>query len=1275
MLSDRIRPRMLAVVFSALLAACGGSSDNVSPGVIVVKVPGGSGSGDGGSGGGSGGGTGGGGTGGGGTGGGNTLASVIPERLKSAITDSGRTASRAFGGRPIFKLDVAALSGGVLNPEGLRIGNDIVLEITGGALRVGSGVLEMAPGSVLSGGSQSEFLVIERGAKLNAAGTAEQPIIFTAAADVAGNVEASDRGLWGGVVLNGFAPINDCPQGATGGTAACTKEGEANSGTFGGADPRDSSGTLRYVQVRYAGSNVDPDNQLNGIAFQGTGSGTVVEYVQVHNNLDDGIEFFGGTTSARYVVLTGNADDSLDWTDGWTGSIQYLYIEQTDSADNVIEADNREGNEAAEPVSSPAIANFSFFGNSAKRAIRLRRGTGGRFYNGLVLKSGRCLRIDGTSRNRLGADLSFAGVSFDCASMHDKDSDGAVKAYLDSAMQVSQSGVRVNPVAPADSRFEDAGFVGAFGARDWSAGWTLAGSVSNPGQPDFGCPAGTANKGQRIKGRRVCELEGRVTANLTLTNNNLYRLVGRVDIGDGATSNTLTIQPGTTLFGAASTDFIVVQRNADIVAEGTAAQPITFTARADVEGTANIDTDRGLWGGLVINGLAPINDCPQGASGGTAACTKEGEANSGLFGGDDPTDSSGSLRYVVVKFAGSNVDPQNQLNGIAFQGTGSGTRVEFVQVHNNLDDGIEFFGGTTNARYIVLTGNADDSLDWTDGWTGSLQYLIIDQADKAGDNAIEADNREGNENATPRSAPRIANMTINGNPAERAIRLRRGTGLKLYNSVVRGSGRCLRVQGESLNQLDTSIVFSGVTLDCTTVNEGDDVAAVGRFLSGSRVVQGANAATPVDLSGDPFFEATNYIGALESAARDWSAGWTVGRPDGRVSFGCPAGTTQAVNTVGGKTACILKGTYTSDLNLTRDKHYVLDGRVAIGDESRPAVLSIESGTKVIGSSADDFLIIQRGSRIEAQGTAQAPIDFTALAEIQGTLVPSSRGLWGGLVINGFAPINDCPQGASGGSAACTKEGEANSGLFGGDRPNDNSGTLRYVRVKFAGSNVDPQNQLNGIAFQGVGRQTVIEYIQVHNNLDDGIEFFGGTADARYVALTGHGDDSLDWTDGWTGRIQFVHIEQARDSGDNGIEADNREGDEGAQPRSAPSIANLSIIGNPNRRAVRLRRGTGLRLYNALLSGSKTCLRIQGDSLNRLGMDILFDGVRLACATNVEGDNVSAIQAFLAGSNVSETAAPPRAATLPADGFFKPSSVIGSDIGRWGAGWVEFITLP
>ena len=207
----------------------------------------------------------------------------------------------------------------------------------------------------------------------------------------------------------------------------------------------------------------------------------------------------------------------------------------------------------------------------------------------------------------------------------------------------------------------------------------------------------------------------------------------------------------------------------------------------------------------------------------TAGCTKEGEANSGLFGGADPNDSSGMLKYVVVKFAGSNVDPENQLNGIAFQGIGDGTVVDYIQVYNNLDDGIEFFGGTVNASHVVLVGNADDSLDWTDGWTGSIQYLHIRQPESlSADNGIEADNREGDETATPISEPWIANMSIVGRSGERAIRLRRGTGLHLFNSMVSGSDNCLRIQGESLNLLGTRIEFSGVGLNCATVNEGDD---------------------------------------------------------------------------------------------------------------------------------------------------------------------------------------------------------------------------------------------------------------------------------------------------------------------------------------------------------------------------------------------------------------------------------------------------------------------
>ena len=341
----------------------------------------------------------------------------------------------------------------------------------------------------------------------------------------------------------------------------------------------------------------------------------------------------------------------------------------------------------------------------------------------------------------------------------------------------------------------------------------------------------------------------------------------------------LGIESGTTIIGDDATDFLVISRGSRIEANGTRHSPVTMTAVDDVTGdVADPVGTRGLWGGLVINGNAPINDCPEGARGGTADCTKEGEANSGLFGGDDPNDSSGTLRYVVVKFAGSNVDPENQLNGIAFQGVGDGTVVDHIQVYNNLDDGIEFFGGTVNASHVVLVGNADDSLDWTDGWAGSIQYLHIVQPEAAGsaDNMIEADNREGDEQATPISEPHIANMTMMGHSGERAIRLRRGTGLHLYNSEVSGSASCLRVQGESANLLGTRIRFSGVKLDCATVNEGDDVAAVQSFLDGStNVTEDGSTPTPVALPAANFDDdaGSSIIG---SDIADWGSGWTVG---------------------------------------------------------------------------------------------------------------------------------------------------------------------------------------------------------------------------------------------------------------------------------------------------------------------------------------------------------------------------------------------------------------
>ena len=163
----------------------------------------------------------------------------------------------------------------------------------------------------------------------------------------------------------------------------------------------------------------------------------------------------------------------------------------------------------------------------------------------------------------------------------------------------------------------------------------------------------------------------------------------------------------------------------------------------------------------------------------------------------------------------------------------------------------------------------------------------------------------------------------------------------------------------------------------------------------------------------------------------------------------------------------------------------------------------------------------------------------------------ARGDWGGLIINGNAPINGCDE------DLCSAEGEGSTGLYGGDNTEDNSGTLRYVRVEYAGTQFSEDNELNGIAFQGVGSGTTVEYIQVHMNADDGVEFYGGSVNVKYVVLTGIGDDSMDWTDGWNGKAQFVLAKQASDDGDNGIEADNNKANNDFEPRSNPTLANMT----------------------------------------------------------------------------------------------------------------------
>jgi hypothetical protein len=216
-----------------------------------------------------------------------------------------------------------------------------------------------------------------------------------------------------------------------------------------------------------------------------------------------------------------------------------------------------------------------------------------------------------------------------------------------------------------------------------------------------------------------------------------------------------------------------------------------------------------------------------------------------------------------------------------------------------------------------------------------------------------------------------------------------------------------------------------------------------------------------------------------------------------------------------------------------------------------ATLTIERGTVILGETATNgTLIVATGAKIMAVGTPGQPIIFTSDQEVG----DRARADWGGLIINGLATIN-LPGGIG--------VGEGETGQYGGNDDDDSSGRLSYVRVEFAGTEFSADNELNGIAFQGVGRGTEVDHIQVHYNQDDGIEMFGGTVDWKYAVITGARDDSIDWTDGWRGRAQFAVVQQNGEEADQGIEADNHGETNSLLPRSNPTLYNLTLIGDPD----------------------------------------------------------------------------------------------------------------
>lgn len=279
-----------------------------------------------------------------------------------------------------------------------------------GAIKVPSGkTLNIAAGTTIFAKNDNDqpsgaYLMVLKGAKINAVGTKDDMIVFTS--------ELKSPGAWGGVLINGNAPINN---GDSNGEASPEVDSNVK---YGGADAADNSGTLSFVRVEYTGFKYNDESEHNGFTFSGVGSGTTLSNLQAWKGTDDGLEWFGGTVNGTNLVSTGNEDDSFDWAHGFVGNLTNLWVEHDNDRefDKAFEIDNNSKNNSATPYSNATVKNVTVMGVAdATTAFRVREGAKGTFENLKIMnaKKGFDVHNDVTIQNVLDGEVVVSKLTVD----------------------------------------------------------------------------------------------------------------------------------------------------------------------------------------------------------------------------------------------------------------------------------------------------------------------------------------------------------------------------------------------------------------------------------------------------------------------------------------------------------------------------------------------------------------------------------------------------------------------------------------------------------------------------------------------------------------------------------------------------------------------------------------------------------------------------------------------------------------------------------------------
>ncbi len=792
-----------------------------------------------------------------------------------------------------------------------------------------------------------------------------------------------------------------------------------------------------------------------------------------------------------------------------------------------------------------------------------------------------------------------------------------------------------------------------------------------------------------------------ITASETWTADNEYILTQVIYVTDGAT---LTIEPGTVIRGEGESSpgandpgTLVVSRGAKIRALGTEQDPVIFTDLLDDNFGSNTGTfpydsvENALslteqWGGVILLGRGYVASDTLAGPDAAREAQIEGltpAGGLGLYGGGgDDDDDSGSMRYVSIRYGGFNLSANNEINGLTLGAVGRATDLEFIEVYQNKDDGVEFFGGAANIKHLIILSPGDDGVDYDQGWRGKIQFVFqvqglpgSDKSDKGG----EHDGGTSPDGSQPFAIPTIYNATYIGHGQkdfaskgkDTAIKFRDNAGGRYYNSFfadfagatatiegLPGSANTSAERARTAYAIDNTFFFGPVSTyqleledndwwcfgsggripDADATDFGGDsgkdhfdngaftdaaldntyfdcletlpIRALSRIDSGDPTLPDpATTVDPLPANGsslwttdrqapqDGFFEEAAYKGAFGKT--NWARGWT--NMD-RLGYFPP------------KPLIDVDADVDVSQIWTADNEYLLKQVIYVKDG---ATLTIEPGTVVRaegesspGANDPGTLVVSRGSKINAVGTASMPIVFTDQAddnvgEYTGTFpydaVENALSLteqWGGVILLGRGYVASDTLAGPNAAREAQIEGltpAGGLGLYGGGgNDDDDSGTMKFVSIRYGGFNLSANNEINGLTLGAVGRETELDFIEVYQNKDDGVEFFGGAANIKHLVILAPGDDGVDYDQGWRGKLQYVFQVQGlpgSDKSDKGGEHDGGTSPDGSQPFAIPTIYNATYIGHGQKdfaskgkdTAIKFRDNAGGRYYNSFFA--------------------------------------------------------------------------------------------